>query len=233
MTTRFITLFIGRTGSTWLMDMLHRHPWVTALGEELGTRQNRPADEQNAWLDTFYSSPSRLSLAYGFKTKLWDVQDHDHLRAIVRGRSIRVIRLTRRNTLRAAISTIRSHELHATTGDWNARTSSERPPPSTIDLAWVDELIVGREREHANLMAFTESLGVPTIEIAYEDLLHSRNRQLRRLAGFLKTPLFGFIADRTGYAKNTPPDWHNAVANLDELRDHIAGTPYERMLTEP
>ncbi len=231
--TRFITLFIGRTGSTWLMDMLHRHPWVTALGEEIGRRKHLPAREQNDWLNRFYGSPSPLALAHGFKTKLWNVRDRDHLRSLIRTRRIRVVRLTRRNTLRAAISTIRSHELHAVTGDWNARSARERPPPSAIDLAQLDALIAGREREHAALEAFVRALDTPALEIAYEDLLHDRDAQLKRLARFLRTPLVGLVADRTRYAKNTPEDLSRAVANLDELRAHVAGSPYEPMLTQP
>ncbi len=233
MPTRFITLFTARSGSTLLMDMLHRHPWVTALSEELGASKQLTPEQQREWLERFYRRPSGLRLASGFKAKLWYLADHDHLRETVHRHGVRVIHLSRRNTLRAAVSAIRSHERHEASGAWNARQRDDPLPPSTIDLAEVDRELGIAETTRAELAAFVASLRTPTLEIAYEDLLADRRAVLRALARFLRAPLFAPIAGRTRFTKNTPADLSNAVANLDELQTHIAGTAYEPMLNEP
>ncbi|MEM9663138.1 MAG: hypothetical protein AAF937_12615 [Planctomycetota bacterium] len=233
MPTRFITLFTARTGSTWLMDALHRHPWVTALSEELGASKQLTADAQREWLETFYGRRGALRLAVGFKTKLWYLHDRDHLRDTISRRSVRVVHLTRRNTLRAAVSGVRSHERHAVSGAWNARRDDAPLPPSVIDLAELDRKIDLVERTRDELAAFVATLEAPTTGIVYEDLVADRTAQLRRLASFLRTPLFASIAGRTQFTKNTPADWDQAVANMDELRAHIAGSAYEPMLDQP
>lgn len=231
--TRFITLFTARTGSTWLMDALHRHPWVTALSEELGASKQLTADAQREWLDDFYGRRGARRLAVGFKAKLWYLHDREHLRDTIRRRSVRVVHLTRRNTLRAAVSGIRSHERHAVSGKWNARREDAPLPPSVIDLAELDRKIDLVERTRDELAAFVATLEAPTIGIVYEDLVADRAAQLRRLASFLRTPLFASIAGRTRFAKNTPADWDHAVANMDELRAHVAGSAYEPMIDQP
>ena len=66
----FIVLFPGRTGSSWLVDALSRHPEIGIEGEILVGRTER---EQEDHLRRLFGTRSRL--ARGFKTKLKDVTD--------------------------------------------------------------------------------------------------------------------------------------------------------------
>ena len=169
--TPFIVLFIGRTGSSFFCDALHQHLWIQSLPEEMERLRVAGKESQTQWLTDFYMHNSRPALARGFKTKLWDVLDLPYFASFLINNNIRVIRLTRANTLRAAISTIRSHELHKRIGFWNSTDPTVRLAPTQLDFTQLDELIRNRERAHKQLSEFLATTDPRHIlSISHEEL---------------------------------------------------------------
>jgi len=161
-------------------------------------------ESQTQWLTDFYMHNSRPALARGFKTKLWDVLDLPYFASFLINNNIRVIRLTRANTLRAAISTIRSHELHKRIGFWNSTDPTVRLAPTQLDFTQLDELIRNRERAHKQLSEFLATTDPRHIlSISHEELTCNFQNTMRRTGRFLRTPIFHRIADRSRYQKMT------------------------------
>ena len=217
--TRFLILFPGRTGSSWLVDGLSRHPRVRAEGEIL---VGRAADAQRSELERLYGGrPTRF--AVGFKTKLKDVADLDALRSCIQERGLTVLRMRRRDLLRLAISRINARRLHAATGRWNRR-SSDRPErgADVADVA-VDELVdalVACRDDVARLDDFIASAGVVPCEIEYADILSQPAEVLARVQDALGVEHRRLVSS---VAKNTSQELSAAVGNIEALRRELAG----------
>lgn len=220
--TRFIVLFLGRTGSTYLMDMLDRHRWIRARPEVLVNLKEAGHEAQAAWMRRLYTRRPPWVKAVGHKTKLWDVLDPDGLRAMVHELGVRVIAMRRREPVRAVISSIRSHELYERTGLWELRDERDRPGPTRIDPDQLLERLGHWDAAERQLDAFIGTLDTPKLDLWYEDLLDDRDAELARVGSFLGVRVLPRVADRSPIRKLTPADLRDAVANYDEIRDHLA-----------
>ena len=71
---RFVILFPGRAGSSYLVTMLAAHPQIEVKSEVLGALRKDGSSAQLEWAARFLRGPlvSRHK-AFGFKTKLRDV----------------------------------------------------------------------------------------------------------------------------------------------------------------
>ena len=217
--TRFLILFPGRTGSSWLVDGLGRHPRIRAEGEIL---VGRSPDEQRSTLRRLYAG-RRTRSAVGFKTKLKDVADLDLLRSCIVENELTVILMRRRDLLRLAISRINARRLHAETGRWNVR-ARERPV-SGGDVA-VEELVdaLARCRDDVlRLDGFVASSGVVPCEIEYADILEDPDgvfAMVQEWLGVERRPLASSVA------KNTNQDLAGAVGNIESLRRQLASSEW-------
>jgi LPS sulfotransferase NodH len=217
--TRFVILFPGRTGSSFLVSCLSSHPEVIAEGERL-VRQS--ASWQRDWIDGLFGAPRKAPVrAVGFKTKLKDVADRDGFARELARHEVRLVTMARRNLVKLAVSTLNARRIHAATGRWN--NAADAPPLGPLE-AGVEEIaaMVDRcEREQREVLAFAESLARPTLHLDYEDLLVDRDAWLRRATDFLEvSPLP--LASTVG--KATDDDLRAALARYDEVRDHFAAT---------
>ena len=86
----FVILFPGRTGSSWLVDALGRHPRIHAEGEILVRRS--PEEQPSIWSGVWNRGSSRR--AAGFKTKLKDVVDPAALASAIEEAGVVVVRPT-------------------------------------------------------------------------------------------------------------------------------------------
>ena len=239
-TTRgFVLLFQGRTGSSYLTQCLDAHPSVRMLPEVFGDmgfktpieeREGRAA-EQLQWLDRFFSEPVGPGLlARGFKTKMTDVLDVRGFTERLRARKVHVLHMTRRNLVKLAVSELNAARLHRERGVWNLEPGQEALPPFRVDPEAFDEMLRRKERFEGLLADYVRNeLALPTLSLAYEDLLRDREAVLDRIWGFLGVP-----GARTegSLRKNTSDDLRRVLLNFDDLRARYAGTPYEPMFDE-
>jgi LPS sulfotransferase NodH len=229
---RYITLFVERSGSTYLATALATHPNIQARREEFASllQQGKNAQEQLNWAEEFYSPPliGRYK-AYGFKTKTMDIIDPPKFASLLRRKNVHVIQLQRRNTVKAVISTINARRLHQASGTWNLLNESDRQPAFEVDLDEFDRLLKERETWDRELGEYVHALNLPTLPLFYEELLQDENAFLAKIFSFLKAPPRPLKAKTL---KNTRDNLSEVILNLDALKDKYAGTVYATMFDE-
>src|SRR5690349_9925424 len=83
---RFVILFPGRAGGTYLASGLAEHPRITVKTEPLGMLARQGVDQQARWIHTFLRGPRvGRAAAVGFSTKVDDIARPDVLRDELRG----------------------------------------------------------------------------------------------------------------------------------------------------
>ncbi len=228
--TPFIILFEGRTGSSYLVTSLSKHPNVRARWEELVQLKELGHEAQAQWTHQALTAPliSRIS-AVGFKTKLRDIADPIQFAQLLRERGARIIHMQRRNRVKVAISEINCNVLHARTGMYNVYKEDDRLPPIRIEAADFTHTLAMREQLDGDLKRFVADLHLPTLDVYYEDILLDEPGTLKNVYEFIG------VSPRmtTGSSyKNTNDDLRNALLNFEELKASVSGTPYEEMFDE-
>ena len=135
--TRFVILFVERAGSTYLITALKSQPGVLALTEKLAAlrEEGKNAAEQLEWAKGFLTPPlTGPHRAIGFKTKLVDVLHREGFSRVLQQRGCRVIRLQRRNPIKAVVSTLNARRQYKVSGNWNLLQESTRLPAFAVDL---------------------------------------------------------------------------------------------------
>jgi LPS sulfotransferase NodH len=225
---RFVILFIGRSGSTYLVDALGSHPEVCAQWEGLLGKKGPEAQLQRA-REFFTQSSQEGYPAVGFKTKLSQVKDREGFARLLEEMGARIILLQRRNIVKHVVSWVNSERIHDATGRWNLWNEENRLPPATIDVAKFDRRLDQVEKGKRALESYAKNTDLPTLWLYYEDLLVDKQETLERIFSFLGVR---FEPVRGGSIKNTSDDLREALSNFHELRSHYVGTPYEQMFDE-
>ena len=158
--TRFVVLFPGRSGSTYVISALDAHPQVAAKGEVLDPLRPEGPEAQLDWTRRFFRgrfvSPYK---AVGFKTKLRDVLDQDGFARILDEYDARLVYLDRRNDVKHAISRITARRLKDTTGRWNRYDGDARLDAFPVDVADFEERLGAVEAEKATIAEYVEQAG--------------------------------------------------------------------------
>jgi LPS sulfotransferase NodH len=230
--TRFVILFVERSGSTYLATLLDAHPDVLARREEFAhlLQKGKGGVEQLAWAREFYSPPlfgDRKAL--GFKTKLVDILDKPGFAQLLKENGCRVVQLQRRNHVKAAISTLNAKRLHEVSGNWNLLNETDRMPAFPVNLEEFERLLQERLEWDRELEDYVESLKLPSLPLYYEDMLINEDEFIRRVFEFMGVR---YLAIKGKTLKNTQDNLRDAIVNFDELRRKYAGTPYEPMFDE-
>ncbi|NLF65487.1 MAG: hypothetical protein GX579_12905 [Chloroflexi bacterium] len=230
--TPFVILFIERDGSTYMTSMLASHPAIEMVYERFSVMVLRGdgAAEQLAWAREYFTAPLiGRRAAMGFKTKLVDVLDPNGFATLLHEKGCHIIRMQRRNTVKAVVSRINARRLYEATGKWNLYDQSDRVPPAVIDPAEFHQYLQEREQDEQALDDYVQRLQLPTLPIAYEELLLDRDGVLASVFSFLGVEPHPVTAKTM---KHTRDDLREAVTNFDELRESVAGTPYAAMFDE-
>jgi LPS sulfotransferase NodH len=140
-----------------------------------------------------------------------------------------VIHLQRRNTIKLTVSFFNAMRLNELTGDWNLYEPGDRPERLNIDLERFDTWLQAAERRSEAETAFVTQLGLPTLNVSYEDLLADETRTLHRIMDFLDVDHEDVRGDAL---KVTSNDMRDAIENFDELWGRYKGTSYEAMFVE-
>lgn len=185
--TRFVILFEGRTGSSYLVDALSSHPCIRADGEILDrfvayrngldgrarrlSASDEDADravlpaEPNADRTQLYAAMDLLMTtsdsirAVGFKTKLRSILDRDGFETLLRSLNVKIVHMVRDNVVKQVISSFNSARLYKRTGEWNLLDQSDALPAFTIDPAEFSSVLRAREQAEDGLAAFVDKLG--------------------------------------------------------------------------
>jgi LPS sulfotransferase NodH len=230
--TPFVIMFVERAGSTFLVTALKSHPDVMATTEKFDAlrKEGKGAPEQLEWAREYLTPPLvGKHRAIGFKTKLVDVLDREGFASLMRERKCRIIRLQRRNAVKAAISTINAKRQYDKSGYWNLLQESTRLPAFEVDPEWFDSLLREREELDRDLEQYVATLQLPTLTMVYEDLLQDRDAFVNRVLEFIDVEVMPLPA---ATLKNTKDDLREAILNFGELKAKYAGTKYEPMFDE-
>ena len=229
---RFVILFPGRVGSTFLVSALDAHPDVEAKGERLDPLRAEGAEAQLAWTRRYLRGrildPHR---AIGFKTKLRDVLDRDAFADLLRDLSVRIILLDRRNDVKHVVSRITARELKDTTGRWNRYAGDDAGGAGAVrvDVDDFDTRLRAVVAEKDTIVDYVATLRLPSLHVDYEDLLAAPDPTFERVLDFLGVRVTA-MAGAT--VKNTSDDLRDVIENFDEVRTRYVGTPYEAMFDE-
>ena len=227
---RFVILFPGRTGSTFLVSALDAHPDVEAKGEVLDGLRPKGVEAQRAWVERYLRGPAiGRSKAIGFKTKLRDVLDQDAFTAAVERYNTRIIVLDRRNDVKHAVSRITARVLRDRTGRWNRYEGSEALGLLQIDADDFASRLSAVEEEKETIRSYVAGLDRPHLQIDYEDLCLDPPATFKKVFEYLgvrSVPVAGATL------KNTSDDLREVISNFDEIRTAYVGTPYESMFDD-
>jgi LPS sulfotransferase NodH len=228
--TRFVLLFPGRSGSTYVISALDAQPDITAKGEVLDPLRPQGPQAQLDWTRRFLRGPIlNRSKAVGFKTKLRDVLDQDGFARILSELDARMIYLDRRNDVKHAISRITARRLKDSTGRWNRYDGDDQLEPFAVDFEDFQTRLDAVEAEKATIADYVGRLDRPLLHLDYEDLLAQPTETFDRLLAYLGLPPAHVQA---ATQKNTNDDLREVVTNFAELRARYVGTRYEPMFDE-
>jgi LPS sulfotransferase NodH len=176
--SRFVILFTGRSGSSYLSSLLNSHPNVICEGEMLAQiiYAGEPPEKQLTWSRQFFEAerPPQI-LCVGYKTKLSDVVESERFQGLLKELDVRVVHLVRRNLVKQVVSAMNAERLHQTTGQWNIRDEGERLGAFHADPAKFDVTLRNRVSGEKQLATSVSSLQLPTMRVDYEDLLYARD----------------------------------------------------------
>ena len=216
----FVILFPGRTGSSWLVDALGRHPRIHAEGEILVRRS--PEEQPSIWSGVWNRGSSRR--AAGFKTKLKDVVDPAALASAIEEAGVVVVHMRRGDLLRLALSRMNARRLHAETGHWNVRSKADRVAPGPVDREELVEAMEACRQDVEELDRFTAGIGSPIRIVRYAEILQDADGVLERVQDWLGVPCRNLSP---GVMKNSREDLREAIPGFDELRRSFAGSRWE------
>lgn len=219
---RFVVVFPGRTGSSWLRDALERHPRVAMRGEMLVGLD--AAAQRRAVAQVF--GRVRAGRAAGFKTKLKDVADPAFLAEMIERYDATVVRMRREDLLRLALSRINARRLHDAAGRWNAGEGVEPVEARAIEPEVLREALESARGEVDRVEAFVRRLDRPVVEVAYHEILQDPTAVLHRIQSVLGVRA---RALESRVVKNTTEDLAEAVPNLDEVVAAFEGGEWSRV----
>jgi LPS sulfotransferase NodH len=226
---RFVVLFPGRTGGTFLASALNEHPGVVIVPEPLGMLKRQGPRPQARWIRRHYAGAGhRDAAAIGISTKVADIVDTEGFGDVLRGHDARVVLLGRANTVKHVASIMRVRALKDTIGEWTLTSPYDLGPIRLDPDEFATKLRTSRARQEANA-AYAEGLGLPVLRIDYRELLVAAPETFRRVFEHLGVEPVE-VAGST--FKLTNDDLRASVENFDELRAAYEGTEYEPMFDE-
>lgn len=230
--SRFVILFTGRSGSSYLTSLLDSHPNIICEGEMLAeiVHVGEPPEKQLSWSRQFFKATRPREIrSVGYKTKLSDVVDPGGFWRLLDDLGVRLIHLIRPNLVKQVVSALNAERLHERTGQWNIQNEGERLGRLSVDRERFEGLLQNRVAGEKQLAASVAEMGRPAKQVVYEELLRKPEETLQEVYDFLDVPYRPVVSR---FKKHTPDDLRAVVTNFDELKRHYAGTRFEAMFDE-
>lgn len=247
--TRFVTVSTQRSGSTWLTDMLNSHPDVASY-TELFLSQGRGAPEWGQYKDVVYWQTYRHSLkgakrhirplglfqyidgvlaqhpdkhALGFKLMYGQIAKLPESLLYLRSRKLRIIHLVRKNILDVVLSGAAK----------SARKMAHAPQGTAVESIrvrlepdWLLRQLTRRQREQRIFSLVLGRLGLPYLELYYEDIVADK-RGLAPCLAFLGCQAISL--DST-LSKLNPSRHSELIENFSEVSQALATTRFAALL---
>ena len=187
----------------------------------------RGASQRQWVMDLLDTGERSGAVAVGFKTKLKDVDDHHDFTELLQEHDFRIILMTRRNTLKLAISTLNARRLFEHRGQWNLQQGDAGLPPMRLERTQLMDCIEVCETKEAELRSFVANLNLKQFVLDYDDLRGHPKQEMDRVLQFLEAASLPLQSD---VKKNTSDNLIEAIENFDEVQHWLHGTPYEGMI---
>jgi LPS sulfotransferase NodH len=166
--------------------------------------------------------------AVGFKLTYHQADANPALLPLLSLRRVRPVHLVRANVLAAVISWKIARENGIYHVRWGAPA---RLDPVLVDAEQLRSELEERELAIARARRRLERLRLPTLELAYEELVARKEETLARVLGFLGLePQVDLLESALVRARSGSP--LELLENPDDVRAALAGTRFEWMLEE-
>ncbi len=247
---KFIVAGVQRSGTTLITTSLNSHPCIHCDGELF--KSHRPRGEVDvkdsgylAYLDTSWllhikDRLWRRRLVYAFLDRYFEAEQHgavgfklmrNHmdsgrfpmLAKYLVDRRISVIHIIRANVLKVYISRLgarRRRNFHAT------RAVSE--PPLNVPVADLERQLTRIQLQTMELRKMFQC-SVPYMAVTYEGYVANPEAEQQPMLDFLAV---GPADLRSPLVKLNPDKLSQVVANFDEVRGCLTGTPFEPCLAD-
>lgn len=230
-TTRFIVLTENRSGSTLLGEELHRRwPEIRSLGERFSNLDSSEFDDfESVARRTFLDDTGEEIV--GCKIFSGHVSE-PQLKALLQLEGMRVIILRRRNQLRRYVSL----KIANKTAEWQVNKFRLKDQPLTVEKRSISidrwDLIKGIITSSNRFQWFDRvTVGIPRIDVWYEDLSAHLDDELRRVATFLgaEAPAQEFPPR---LKRQNPEPLRDLVTNFDEVSEFLEDIGLAEFLIE-
>ncbi|KAL1499322.1 hypothetical protein AB1Y20_011530 [Prymnesium parvum] len=236
---RFVMWMSHRTGSSWTIDLLMKHPNIVALGEKYNDSPPSVVKSALEGTEPFMARVLRSkpeATVFGFKIRFNGSEESPLYAAFG---SAPVICSFRRNLFDMAASQLLVELLflegcspNAVVGQTNLSkcTFTSSTPPVSVDpeelYAQVLEEVPFRDYMLKNCQRRAERY--PTYFLWYEDLIESAAQEYARLEQFLGVPQVPLPMAKIAKIVSKPLD--QILANWDAIVRRFLGSPFECML---
>ena len=247
--TRFFTISTQRSGSTWLTDLLNSNPDIASY-TELFLLKGDGTPDWGMYKDMVYWQTYRIDLqgidkyirpfgvfryldeslsrhpdkrAVGLKLMYTQIVHWPETLLYLKIRDLRVIHLIRRNVLDVVLSSLARasrKSAHAHQGDAVERVRIQ------VEPNWLLRQLIKRRREQHWFAYLLSHLGVPYLEVIYEDIVYDQALLSICLEylGCTNTILDSKLT------KMNPSRHDELIENIAEVAAALRGTRFSKML---
>ena len=211
--TKYVILCEGRTGSTLLHTYLNSHINVQSYGDIL----NRiPVNSNTLKENIFHPHPKNI-MAVGFKL-FYGYHDNPSYNAvfdqIVHDEQVKIIHLTRNNSLRMFASL----KIAQKTGEWTKSWNSTPLKAKQVSLN-MDETIefinqYGQRKNLFNKLFENHHL----LNVSFEELVYNSQDSLNTIQKFLSLPHKRLIS---AIKKQNPEPLSELISNFDKIKNQL------------
>ena len=223
--TNFILLFIGRSGSSYIIDMLNSHPKIISERELLVPFKD--SESEHNCLESLYNKERDDNItAVGFKTKLTDVHDVEQFTGMLDEFDTKIIYLYRDNVIKQTVSRINRKRLHEDREHHNLEKGDKKLPAFSIETDEFKKWFEETNNRSLEIHEYVHNVKRPQLRISYEDLLENHDLVFDRIFDFLDIEPHKM---ESKLVKNTSDDLKDVIVNYDELKNLYKNTKYEHM----
>ena len=249
---RFAMLFMGRTGSSFTVDVLNQHPDVRFEGEALSPLYQAPnrLAAQRQFLDSVWGNQAlEKHQCTGFKTKSFDIVDLPGFWLAADDYRPTILLSRRKNLLKLVISAVRINKRaelkrHAIGEEewkkqqydqslWNL--SGDQPDGLADDFALpIDEVIGGlrwadasAKTEMVLVRGLLNDFDIDVVSYDYDDILADPKEFFDRMFSVLGVESIPY---EERIRKHTSDRLEDAMSNYGELVDAVRDTKYRHFL---
>ena len=232
----FIIIISGRSGSSYLRELISQDDRVVMAGEMLASKSDR---EQKQIISDFFArkiqgEKYREELILGFKTKLTDISDRTYFLQQINLHQPTIIINRRHNYLKQAISRARMLVLVENTlkkygkPHHSPRDKSDIVPAIKLDINSIYKSTRDFELRDKEIVNFSNNINMPSTTIYYEDFASTPQVATNKLSSSLGIDLQ--VDNYQVTYKNTSSNLKQAIKNYDELEARLTNSRFLTML---